>query len=148
MLSLGVISSGYLEVLLFAGDTVRTFPTAHLCQLMIIAQVEALRSSLSELEELLEKYFLLMNGLLEKSVDRAIKYGAILVEVSSQVTSESEPKGDPQLLLWPSSASSAASPVRVEKADSLPRCWGFLFRRLREDARAATPGCWDSYISE
>ena len=57
------------------------FATAHPRQLMIFAQVEALRSSLHELEGLLEEYSPLMSGSIEKSVDRAIKYGAVFAEV-------------------------------------------------------------------
>ena len=74
--------SGYLEVRFSANDTVRTFPTAHPLQLIILAQFEALRSSLHELEGLVKEYSPLMSGSTEKSVGRAIKYGAVFAEVS------------------------------------------------------------------
>ena len=47
------------------------------------AQAKALRSSLHELEVLLKEYSPLMSGLIEKTVDRAIEYGAVFAEVSS-----------------------------------------------------------------
>ena len=46
------------------------------------AQVEALRSSLHELERLLKQFTPLMSGLREKFVDGAIIYGAGFAEVS------------------------------------------------------------------
>ena len=64
-----------------ANPTVRTFSTLHPRQLIIFAKVEALRSSLQELEELLEKYSPLMSGSIEKFVDMTIKYGAVFAEV-------------------------------------------------------------------
>ena len=50
---------------------------------MMSAQAEALRSSLHELEGLLKEYSPLMDESMEKTVDRAIKYGAVFAEVSS-----------------------------------------------------------------
>ena len=47
------------------------------------AQAKALRSSLHELEGLLKDYSPLMSGSIEKTVDRAIKYGAVFAEVGS-----------------------------------------------------------------
>jgi hypothetical protein len=49
----------------------------------MLVKAEALRSSLHELEGLLEEYSPLMTGSIQKSVDRAIKYGAALGEVST-----------------------------------------------------------------
>jgi hypothetical protein len=49
----------------------------------MFAKAEALRSSLRELEGLLEEYSPLMSGSIEKSVDRAIKYGVAFAEVGS-----------------------------------------------------------------
>ena len=57
--------------------------TTHHCHQLMFAQAEALRSSLHELEGLLKEYSPLMSGSTEKSVDRAIKYGAVFAEVSS-----------------------------------------------------------------
>ena len=73
--------SGNLEVRFSANDTVRTFATAYLLQKIIFTQVEALRSSLHELEGLLEGYSPLMSGATEKVMDNAIKYGAVFAEV-------------------------------------------------------------------
>jgi hypothetical protein len=49
----------------------------------MFAQAEALRLSLHELEGLLEKHSPLMSGSVERSVDKMIKYGAVLAEVNS-----------------------------------------------------------------
>jgi hypothetical protein len=49
----------------------------------MFAQAGALRSSLHELEGLLEEYSPLMGRSVERSVDKAIKYGAVFAEVSS-----------------------------------------------------------------
>ena len=57
---------------------------------MILTQVEALRSSLHELEGLLKKYSPLMSGSTEKAVGRAIKYGAVFAEVSSLISAKNE----------------------------------------------------------
>ena len=75
-------NSGSLEVGFSANDAVRTFANAHPRQLLIFTQVESLRSSLHELEGLLEGYSTLMSGPTEKAVDNAIKYGAVFAEVS------------------------------------------------------------------
>jgi len=52
--------------------------------------VEALRSSLHELEGLLKEYAPVMSGLIEKSVDRVIKYGAAFAEVSCPTFTQNE----------------------------------------------------------
>ena len=44
-----------------------------------------MRSSLNELEGLLEKYSPMMGERTEKFVDKAIKYGAVFAEVSSLI---------------------------------------------------------------
>jgi len=49
----------------------------------MFVKAENLRSSLHELEELLEKYSPLMSGSVEKFVGAGIKYGAIAAQVSS-----------------------------------------------------------------
>ena len=45
-------------------------------------QAESIRSSLKELEGLLEGYSPMMDGRTERVVDNAIKYGAVFAEVS------------------------------------------------------------------
>jgi len=70
-----------LEFRFSASATVRTFATVHPRQLIMFAKADALRSSLHLLEELLEEYSPLMSGSIEKSVDKAIKYGAVFAEV-------------------------------------------------------------------
>ena len=71
-----------LEVHLSADPTVRLFAIANRGQLIVFAQAESLRSSLHQLEELLEEYSPLMSGPTERVVDKAIKYGAVFAEVS------------------------------------------------------------------
>ena len=73
-----------------ANNTVRTFSTVHPRQLIIFAQVEALRSSLQELEGLLKEYSPLMSGSIEKSVDKTIKYGAVFAEVSCPIFTQND----------------------------------------------------------
>jgi hypothetical protein len=48
----------------------------------MFAQAESLRSSLHQLEGLLEEYSPLMSESTERVVDKAIKYGAVFAEVS------------------------------------------------------------------
>ena len=57
---------------------------------MLFVKVEALRSSLHELEGLVKEYSPLMSGSTEKSVDRAIKYGRVFAEVSSLIFTKNE----------------------------------------------------------
>ena len=71
-----------LEVHLSAEPTVRLFAIANLGQLIVFAQAESLRSSLHQLEELLEEYSPFMSESTERVVDKAIKYGAVFAEVS------------------------------------------------------------------
>ena len=61
---------------------------------MMSAQAEALRSSLHELEGVLKEYSPLMGGSIEKAVDRTIKYGAVLAEVSSPASTWNEQEID------------------------------------------------------
>ena len=86
--------SGNLEVQFSANNTVRIFATAHPHQLINLVQVEALRSSLHELEGLLKEYSPLMSGSTEKSVDRAFKYGAVFTGVSSRTSIKDEQEID------------------------------------------------------
>ena len=44
-----------------------------------------MRSSLNELEGLLEKYAPMMDGQTENIVDKAIKFGAVFAEVSAPI---------------------------------------------------------------
>ena len=75
--------SGNIEVRFSANNTVRTFAlTAHPRHLIISVQAEALRSSLHELEGLLKEYTPVIGGWIERSMDRAIRYGAVFAEVS------------------------------------------------------------------
>ena len=71
-----------LEVRLSADPTVRLFLVANSGQLIMFAQAESLRSSLQELEGLIEKHSPLISESAEKVVDKAIKYGAVFAEVS------------------------------------------------------------------
>ena len=48
----------------------------------MFAQAESLRSSLHQLEELLEEYSPLMSESTERAVDKAIKYGVVFAAVS------------------------------------------------------------------
>ena len=83
--------SGSLEVQFSANDTVHTFAlTAPPRHLIMTAQAEALRSSLHELERLLNGYAPFMSGLTERSVDRAIKYGAVFAEVVCLISTWNE----------------------------------------------------------
>ena len=59
------------------------------------AQVKALRSSLHELEGLLENNPPLMSASMEKSVGNVIKYGAAFAEVSSAHPHKNEQDIDP-----------------------------------------------------
>ena len=45
------------------------------------AQAESVRSSLHELEGLLEKYSPMMDGLTERVMDRVINYGVVFADV-------------------------------------------------------------------
>ena len=74
-----------LELQLSANTTVRFFATAHRTQLIVFAQAEALRSSLHQLERLLELYSPFMGGSTGRVVERAIQYGAVFAEVSSLI---------------------------------------------------------------
>ena len=47
------------------------------------AQAESVRSSLHELEGLLEEYSPLMDGLTERALDTVLKFGVVFAEVSS-----------------------------------------------------------------
>ncbi len=51
----------------------------------MFAQAESLRSSLKELEGLLEEYSPMMNVSTEGVVDKVIKYGAVFAEVGSPI---------------------------------------------------------------
>ena len=61
---------------------------------MIFAQVEALRSSLHELEGLLEGYNPLLSKSTERAVDKAIKYGAVFAEVGRPTSTYNEQEID------------------------------------------------------
>jgi len=56
----------------------------------MFAQADALRSSFLQLEGLLEEYPPLMSGSMGKFVDRAIKYGTALAEVSPPIPSRNK----------------------------------------------------------
>ena len=58
-------------------------------------QAEALRSSLHELEGLLKEHTPLMSGSIVKSVDRAMKYGAVFAEVGCPTSTWNEQKLTP-----------------------------------------------------
>ena len=58
-------------------------------------QGEALRLSLHELEGLLKEYDPMMSGSMEKSVDRAIKFGAAFAEVDVRLRHETSKKFTP-----------------------------------------------------
>jgi hypothetical protein len=51
----------------------------------VLAKAESLRSSLQELEGLLERYPPLMSGSKEKVLDKVIAYGVVFAEVSSPI---------------------------------------------------------------
>jgi len=51
----------------------------------MFAQAESLRSSLKELEGLLDKYSPLMDGPTERVVDTVIKYGVAFAEVGPSI---------------------------------------------------------------
>jgi len=57
----------------------------HPSSLTVFSKAESLRSSLKELEGLLEKYSPMMDEQTERVVDKVIKYGAIFAEVSSPI---------------------------------------------------------------
>jgi hypothetical protein len=77
--------SGSLDLQFSANPTVRFFVTTHTKQLTVLAQAEFLRSSLQELEALLDKYPPLMSGSTERVLDKVIAYGVVFAEVSSPV---------------------------------------------------------------
>jgi hypothetical protein len=52
----------------------------------MLAKAESLRSSLKELEGLLESYSPMMGTSTERVVDRVIKYGAVFAEVGSPIS--------------------------------------------------------------
>ena len=70
-----------LNVQLSADPTVRPFAIANRRQLIMFAQVESLRSSLHQLEELLKGYSPLMSESTERVLDTTIKYGAAIAGV-------------------------------------------------------------------
>jgi hypothetical protein len=51
----------------------------------MITQAGSLRSSLHNLESLLEGYSPLMSGMVEKVVDNGIKFGRVFAEVGSPI---------------------------------------------------------------
>ena len=71
-----------LEVHLSTDPTVRLFAISNRGQLIAFTQAESLRSSLHQLEKLLEDYSPLMSESTERVVDKAIKYGAVFAGVS------------------------------------------------------------------
>jgi hypothetical protein len=77
--------SGSLILQFSTNPTVRLFATAHTKRLIVLAQAESLRSSLQELEELLDKYPPLMSGSTEKVLDKAIAFGVVFAEVSPPI---------------------------------------------------------------
>jgi hypothetical protein len=50
-----------------------------------VRKAESLRSSLRELEGLLEEYSPLLSGSVEKVVDKVVKYGTVFAEVGSPI---------------------------------------------------------------
>ena len=74
-----------LELQFSADASVCPFAIPHPSQLTMFAKAETLRSSLKELEGLLEKYSPMMGEQTERVVDKVIKYGAIFAEVSSPI---------------------------------------------------------------
>ena len=58
------------------------------------AQAKALRSALHELEGLLNEYVPVIGGSIERSVDRANKYGAVFAEVDCQTPAWNEQEID------------------------------------------------------
>ena len=75
--------SGGLEIEFSANHSVRTSAlNAHPSHLIMSAQAEALRSSLHELEGLLNEYTPVISGSTENVMDRTINYGAVVAEVS------------------------------------------------------------------
>ena len=74
-----------LELQFSANSSVCLLAIPHPSQLTMFAKAEALRSSLKELEGLLEKYSPMMDEQTERVVDKVIKYGAIFAEVTSPI---------------------------------------------------------------
>ena len=74
-----------LELKFSADASVCLFTIPHPNLLTMLAKAESLRSSLNELEGLLEKYSPMMDSQTERVVDKVIKYGAILAEVSCPI---------------------------------------------------------------
>ena len=66
----------------FANTAVGIFASAHPTLLMIFTQAGSLRSSLHELEDLLNEYSPLMGESTEWFIEKGIKYGAVFAEVS------------------------------------------------------------------
>jgi hypothetical protein len=75
--------SGFLDLQFSINPTVCLFATADIKQLIVLAQAESLRSSLQELEGLLDKYPPVMSGSTERVLDKVIAYGVVIAEVSS-----------------------------------------------------------------
>ena len=74
-----------LELQFFADASVCLFAIPYPSQLTMVAQAESLRSSIKELEGLLEKYSPMMDAQTERVVDKVIKYGTIFAEVRSPI---------------------------------------------------------------
>jgi hypothetical protein len=74
--------SGSLILQFSTNPTVRLFVPANTRQLIVLAQAESLRSSLQELEGLLDRYPPLMSGSTERVLDKVIAYGVVFAEVS------------------------------------------------------------------
>ena len=74
-----------LELQFSADASVCLLAIPHPSQLTMFAKAESLRSSLKELEGLLEEYSPMMDEQTERVVDKVIKYGAIFAEVSSPI---------------------------------------------------------------
>jgi hypothetical protein len=72
-----------LELQFTSSTTVRLFATPERSYLIVSTQAEGLRSSLRELEGLLQDYSSLMNRSTERALDTVIKFGVVFAEVSS-----------------------------------------------------------------
>ena len=74
-----------LELQFSADASVCLLAIPYPSRLTMFAKAESLRSSLKELEGLLEKYSPMMDSHTERVADKVIKYGAIFAEVSSPI---------------------------------------------------------------
>ena len=73
-----------LELRFTTEATVRLLETAHRVHPIMLTQAESLRSSLRKLDGLLKDYTPLMSGSTERGLEKVIRYGAAISEVSSR----------------------------------------------------------------